>query len=547
MLNQSEEFGKKGRMNVYQRIRSGLVLFAAFGVVLLLVLHVDRVESSSSFRSSENFIVWSGEQSASPASRLADEDTTVTVKGIVQDSLAQTPIAGATVRVTAVVSAATMLAAETTTSSDGSFTLELDVGQKTAIAIEVSKETYAPYTEQRSVSVSVPPAQTITLETVQLQPLVTQLVGKLIDDESGEPIAGMECGLFFAEETFTYIIPEPEWPEMFEVKTDATGTYTVAIPPVVYRHIDEPVKDCCTETHLYAGKPYRLSFFFGPANSRGVSQWHDGGKPYYDTAEELVFEPGSNTLTSRFITAKPFMGVYLHDEQGNAVEDTFFMMRVYDPQGGRVTPWMNAETNSTGYFTSPVAVAPGDYRLWAKNIGRGPRDSDVANDYNDVYYGNTDTFEESEIFPMPDGEATASIQLVQSGILAGEVTDESGSPQAGERLGLRFYQPDGTHLEDLDEYVTLDDEGAFAVTPRRSGQMKVRFSIGREDEDDYMEIWSGNAQSVEEAETLTIPTDNEQLALSEEVVLRPVTSEPEGLSFYLPILWRGDYNPYPQP
>lgn len=533
-------------MNVYQRMRSGLVLLAACVVALLLVLHVERVESSSLFPSPENFMGQSGEQfSASSSSTLADESTTVTVKGVVQDSLEQTPIEGATVQVTAVVSAATMLAAETTTDSDGSFTLDLDVGQKTAISIAVSKETYAPYTKQQTVS--VPPAQTITLETIQLQPLVTQFVGKLIDDESGEPIADMECGLFFAEETFTYIIPEPEWPEMFEVKTDATGTYTVEIPPVVYRHIDEPVKDCCTETHLYAGTPYRLSFFFGPANSRGVSQWHDGGQPYYDAAEELVFEPGSNTLTSRFITAKPFMGVYLHDEQGNAVEDTFFMMRVYDPQGGRVTPWMNAETNSTGYFTSPVAVAPGDYRLWAKNIGRGPRDSDVANDYNDVYYGNTDDFAESDIFPMPDGEATASIQLVQSGILAGEVTDDTGSPQAGERLGLRFYQPDGTHFEDLDEYVTLDDEGAFAVTPRRSGQMKVRFSIGREDEDDYMEIWSGNAQSVEEAATLTIPTDNERLELSAEVVLQPVASEPEGLSFYLPIIWRGDYNPYPQP
>jgi hypothetical protein len=451
------------------------------------------------------------------ATALADAETTVTVTGTVEDSLDASPVADVHV----VVRAGTV-EQKTTTDEGGAFSVTIDVGTARSLTLAFSKEAYAPY--QQSLAIAAPPVQSVSLETVQLKPIVTRLVGKLVDYQSGAPVTDASGQLFFAETQETYLLMEPEWPTgLFSFSTDATGTYTIEMDSALQRFVHEPYQMCCAETYLYAGVPYRMAHAFIPFTNNYPDQWYGDNRASYNGAESLVFERGSNTVTVPFLTDKPFLRLHLRAVDGAPLAHTFFTYRLYDETGFPITQWINRETDGTGIYTETASpVAPGAYRAVVKDVGRGPLDTTMTDDYNITYYGDTEDMAAADTFTMPTTGFTAEVRLRQSGILQGIVTEAAtGAPLAGKKLNLAFYDEAGNHHVLMDERVTLDEEGAFATTPAKSGAFKVLFTIGDEDEEDeYYARWSGNADTMKDAAVLTIPTQNERLELAQPVALK---------------------------
>jgi len=472
------------------------------------------------------FVGWGGTQQRPGNNALAktfrafaltDAETTVTITGTVEDSLDASPVADAHV-----VVRAGAVERETTTDEGGAFSVAIDVGTARSLTLAFSKEAYAPY--QQSLTIAVPPAQSVALEAVQLMPIVTRLVGKLVDYQSSAPVTDASGQLFFAETQETYLLMEPEWPTgLFSFRTDATGTYTIELDSALHRFVHEPYQMCCAETYLYAGVPYRMAHAFIPFTNNYPDQWYGDNRASYNGAESLVFEGGSNTLTIPFLTDKPFLRLHLRAVDGAPLANTFFTYRLYDETGFPITQWINRETDRTGMYTETASpVAPGAYRAIVKDVGRGPLDTTMTDDYNITYYGNTEDMAAADTFTMPTTGFTAEVRLRQSGILQGMVTDAAtDAPLAGKKLKLAFYDAAGNHHVLMDERVTLDEEGVFAITPAKSGSFKVLFTIGDEDEEDeYYARWSGNADGMDDAAVLTIPTQNERLELAQPLALK---------------------------
>lgn len=455
----------------------------------------------------------------------------IQVTGSVVDDATGAPIAGA--EVTAETNTTAFLGTVTdtdTTTAEGSFTVEFDVGDVSPYSIffTANAENYASGSEQIfSVSASDSPISLAEQLGRNIE-LAGRMVlrGTLLDDASNERLAGTADGeLRLYDSTGTHVATEAL------PVTDASGQYTITFftdfqgTPLLNGEYFLEFRNVYNDTVPINGFDYDDIY---------PRQFHNQGKLTSREANAITLIRGQTTEVQTRLAAGIRISGQLHTADTNGEPDrnrplqgfsgtdffqgaTFFL-DVYPPEGDTPFDTLQATYDGNGVYTTTRRLLPGAYRL---------RFSQVANHYN-RFYNNKDFLGSADVVRLSDSASDSASgideALYQRVRIAGSVRSSAGELLQNICFDATFYDPDNPantfsvvdiRVDDNGEYnrgVDAPDNPALIIAVR---DFEVQFHSFRlydaeamrctDTPAGYLPLWYDNASSQVDADVLQLP------------------------------------------
>lgn len=271
------------------------------------------------------------------------------------------------------------------------------------------------------------------IDTADISPQLARgnSVSGTVTDGTGAPISGVIAELVSLE---GMVEGDAAW-------TDDAGSYTIRGVP---------------------DGDYRVRFSTEHASVAVAGEWWEDAAREED-ATVLSLSGGTEVSeVSPVLSAAGAISGTVADESGVPVTDASVGVFGYDEAVGDFLWLTSTWVDEEGRFTVPGLV-PGAYKIRVHAAG--------SSELLGEWWRDAPDQESAEVVTVVAGETTAGIdvRLDASGVIAGTVTDEDGTPVANVTVTA-------SNGEGVGVMVSTDENGSYRVPALRSGDYKVQFT-----------------------------------------------------------------------